>query len=34
MAIGGYSIYDYWWILWLLIVINGYDINAYRWLFY
>jgi len=41
MAIGGYSINDYWWLFysWLLVVIllmaiGGYSIDGYWWLFY
>jgi hypothetical protein len=39
MATGGYSINDYWWLFWLLVVIllmatGGYSINGYWWLFY
>jgi hypothetical protein len=36
MAIGGYSINGYWWLLMviLLMAIGGYSINGYWWLFY
>jgi hypothetical protein len=36
VAIGGYFIGDYWWVLMaiLLIDIGGYFINGYWWLFY
>jgi len=36
MAIGGYSINDYQWLLVaiLLMAIGGYSINGYWWLFY
>jgi hypothetical protein len=41
MAIGGYSINDYWWLFYssllvaiLLMVINDYFTNDYWWLFY
>jgi hypothetical protein len=35
VAIGGYSINDYWWIFcyWISIVINGYYINDYWYIF-
>jgi len=41
MTIGGYSINDYWWLFYelllmviLLMTIGGYSINDYWWLFY
>ncbi len=36
MAIGGYSIVSNWCLFywWLLMVINGYSIGGYEWLFY
>jgi hypothetical protein len=41
MAIGGYSIDGYWWLLYscllvpiLLMPIGGYSIDGYWWLFY
>jgi hypothetical protein len=38
MAIGGYSINGYRWLLYLMVIllmaIGGYSINDYWWLFY
>jgi hypothetical protein len=36
MAIGGYYINGYWWLLMVIILmtINGYYINGYWWLLY